>query len=193
MPKGLTAETGIDALGHCIEGYVGQGIPYHPYYSALALYGVKLVGKSLRRAWNNPDDVDARSDMCVAAINGGIAFTKGLGIGHALGHAIGAHYHVSHGKAVAVGLLCFARANKEACKEEFLDLAWTLDRSDDLEAALKRLYDDLNMPTRFSALGIPEAALGKIAFETTKDVVNLASNPIPLDEPGILELLKEFY
>jgi aldehyde:ferredoxin oxidoreductase len=193
MPKGLTAETGVDALAHCIEGYVGQGIPYHPYYSALALYGVKLVGKNLRRAYNNPEDVDARSDMCVAAIYGGISFTKGLGIGHALGHVIGARYHISHGKAVAVSLLCFARANKEACKEEFLDLAWTLGHSDDLEAALEKLYNDLNMPIRFSALGIPKADLGRIAFEATKDVVNLAGNPAPLSEQQILELLNEFY
>ena len=77
MPKGLTAETGVDALAHCIEGYVGNMLPYQPYYSALALYGVKLIGKSLRRAYNTPDDIDARSDMCMAAINGGICFTKG--------------------------------------------------------------------------------------------------------------------
>ncbi len=193
MPKGLTAETGIDALAHCVEGYVGQTIPYHPYYSSLALYGVKLIGKSLRRAYKNPDDLDARSDMCMAAINGGICFSKGLGLGHALGHVIGAHYHISHGKAVAVSLVCFAKANKTACKEEFSDLAWALNRSDDLKAALVRLYNDLNMPTRLRDLDIPEADLGKIAFETTKEVANLASNPIQLDERQILDLLKEFY
>ena len=47
MPPGLTVETGIDALAHCIEGYVGVGSPYHPYYEALALYGVNFVGRSL--------------------------------------------------------------------------------------------------------------------------------------------------
>ena len=193
MPKGLTADTGIDALAHCIEGYVGNIIPYHPYYSALALYGAKLIGKSLRRAYNNPDDIDARSDMGMAAINGGICFSKGLGIGHAIGHVLGAHYHLSHGKAIAVSLLCFARANKEACKEEFEDLAWTLNRSSDLEAALIKLYQDLNMPTRLRDLDIPEADLGKIAFDVTKDVVNLTGNPIPLGEHQLLELLKEFY
>lgn len=193
MPKGLTADTGIDALAHCIEGYVGNIIPYHPYYSALALYGAKLIGKSLRRAYNNPDDIDARSDMGMAAINGGICFSKGLGIGHAIGHVLGAHYHLSHGKAIAVSLLCFARANKEACKEEFEDLAWTLNRSSDLEAALVKLYQDLNMPTRLRDLDIPEADLGKIAFDVTKDVVNLTGNPIPLGEHQLLELLKEFY
>ena len=193
MPKTLTAETGIDALAHCVEGYVGQSIPYHPYYSAFALYGAKLVGRSLMRAYNNPDDIDARSDMCMAAIYGGVAFAKGLGIGHALCHYIGAQYHVSHGRTSAVTLLCFIRANKQACKEEFFDLAWALDRSEDLEAALAKLYNDLDMPTRLRSLGIPRADLGRIAFEATKDVVNLAGNPVALNERQILQLLKEFY
>ncbi len=193
MPQRLTAETGVDALAHCVEGYVGNAIPYHPYYSSLALYGVKLIGRSLRRAYNNPNDIDARSDMCMAAINGGICFTKGLGIGHAIGHVLGAHYHISHGRALAVSLLCFTRGNKEACKEEFEDLAWALDRSYDLEEALLKLYKDLNMPTRLRELEIPESDIPRIAFEVAKDVPNMVGNPIPLEEPDILKLLKEFY
>lgn len=193
MPPGLTAETGIDALAHCIEGYVATSIPYHPYYEALALYGVKLIGRSLRTAYSSGDNIEARTDMCMAAINGGIAFSKGLGIGHAIGHAIGARCHLSHGKAVAPGLLCFARANEAACKEQFRDLAWALDGSDNLETALVKLYKDLNVSTRLSELGIPEEDLGKIAFETSKDVVNLTSNPASVSERQILTLLKSIY
>ncbi len=193
MPKGLTAETGIDALAHCIEGYVGNIIPYHPYYSALALYGVKLVGRSLRKAYDTPENIDARVDMSMAAINGGVCFSKGLGIGHAIGHVLGAHYHISHGKALAVSLLCFARGNEKACKEEFEDLAWTLDRSTDLETALIKLYQDLNMPTRLRDFNIPETDLAKIAFDVTKDVPNMVGNPMPVEEQEILRLLKEFY
>lgn len=200
MPPGLTAETGIDALAHCVEGYLAMAIPYHPYYEALALYGVKLVGRSLRTAYSNGEDIDARTDMCMASINGGICFTKGLGIGHAIGHVLGAHYHISHGKAVAIGLLCFVRANKEAYQRQYLalrspvsDLAWALDGSGELEAALVKLYKDLNVPTRLREFGIPEKALEKIAFETSKDVANLAGNPTPVSEHRILELLKEFY
>ncbi|MBA7521749.1 hypothetical protein ES705_13860 [subsurface metagenome] len=193
MPPRLTAETGIDALAHCIEGYVAMSIPYHPYYEALALYGVKLVGRSLRAAYRNGDDIDARTDMCMAAINGGIAFSKGLGLGHAIGHAIGAHYHLSHGKAVALGLLCFVRANDQACKEQFRDLAWVLGHSEDLEVALVKLYNDLKVPMRLGDLGILEKDLEEIAFETSKDVANLTSNPVPMSQLQVLRLLKEFY
>jgi len=186
-------ESGVDALGHCIEGYVGVAVPYHPYYEALALYGVKLTGRSLTRAYKNGEDIDARTDMCMAAINGGICFTKGLGIGHAIAHVLGARYHISHGKAVAIGLLCFVRANKKACQEPFSDLAWALDRSDDLEAALIKLYKDLKVAWRLRDFDIPEKDLRKIAFETSKDVVNIASNPSPVSQHRILELLKESY
>jgi len=193
MPKGLTAESGIDALAHCLEGYVGTLIPYHPYYSALAFYGVKLVGKSLIRACHNPDDIEARTDMSMAAIYGGVAFAKGLGIGHILGHVVGARYHIAHGRSIAPGLLCFARANKEACAEAFQDLAWTLNRSQDLEEGLRKIYQEIGLPMRFSDLQVPEADLPRIAFEASKDVVNIAGNPIPLEEHQLLALLKEFY
>jgi aldehyde:ferredoxin oxidoreductase len=193
MPAGLTAESGIDALGHCVEGYVGRAIPYHPYYEALALYGVKLIGRSLRIAYENGEDIDARTDMCMAAINGGICFTKGLGIGHAIAHVLGARYHISHGKAVALGLLCFVRANKEACQEQFSDVAWALDRSDDLETGLVKLYKQLNLPSRLRDFEIPKGDLKTIAFETSKDAANLASNPMTVSESGILQVLRDYY
>lgn len=193
MPKSLTAETGVDALAHCIEAYVSKITPYHPYYSGLALSGTKLVGQSLRKAYNNGDDLNARMDMCMAAVNGGVAFSKGLGLGHAIAHALGAQYHIAHGRALAVSLLCFVRTNQEVCKNEFLDLALALDRSEDLEAALVHLYKDLNLPIRLRDLGITEEGLKTIAFEVGKDAANLAGNPVPVNDRRIIEILREFY
>lgn len=193
MPPAITAGTGADALAHCVESYVGMASEYHPYYEALALYGVKLIGRSLRVAYNNGEDIDARKDMAMAAAFGGIAFTKGLGLGHAIGHVLGAYYHIPHGNACALGLLCFVRANKTVCQKQFLDLARALNGLDDLEAALEGLFKDLNIAIRFRDVGIPEAGLKEIAFETSTNAVNLAANPLPLSEHQILKLLKEFY
>ncbi len=193
MPPGLTVESGIDALAHCIEGYVGLIFPYHPYYEALALYGVKLVGRSLRTAYENGEDINARTDMCMAAIYGGLAFSKGLGIGHAITHVLGSHYHIPHGRAATIGLLCFVRANRKACQEAFSDLAWALNRSTDLEKALLKLYKELNISTRLRDVGISEKDLKKIAFFASRDAVNIATNPTPINERGILKILKEWY
>jgi alcohol dehydrogenase class IV len=190
MPPLLTAETGIDALSHCVEAYVALGTPYQPYCDALALQGTKLIGKSLRRACENGNDMDARMDMCMAAIFGGVAFAKSLGIAHAIGHALGAQHHVSHGKSVAVGLLFAVRANKKYCEDQYRDMAWALDRSDDLEQALLKLYKDLNLATRLEDLGVPKSAFKRIAFAASREVANIASNPAPMDEKKIFELLE---
>jgi alcohol dehydrogenase class IV len=193
LPPAITAQTGIDALAHCVEGLVGTAVPYHPYYEALGFYGVRLIGRSLRNAVTDGEYIDARTDMCMAAIYGGLCFSKGLGLGHAIGHVLGAIYHKSHGLSVSVPLLCFVRHNLEACRETFADLAYMLDRSQNLEAALKRLYGDIGLPATFGEMDIKEADLPTIAFETSKDVPNIKGNPIPPGEDRILELLKEFY
>ena len=193
LPPELTAQTGVDALAHCIEGFVGKAIPYHPYYEALALNGTRLVGRSLKRAVEDGKDMHARTDMAMAALFGGVCFTKGLGLGHAIGHVLGGLYHISHGMAVGVSLFCFVRANLKRCSEEFSTLAWILNRSHDLESGLTKLYKDIGMPTRLRDLGIDESELKRIAFETSMDVPNIVGNPIPPNERQIYDLLQLFY
>ncbi len=193
MPPAVTAETGVDALSHCVEGYVGMSDEYHPYYESLALYGVKLTGRSLRKAFINGKDVDARKDMCMAASFGGISFVKGLGLGHAISHVLGAFYHIPHGRGCALGLLCFVRVNNKVCEEQFRELSWALDRTEDLEAALIRLYRDIDIPVKLRDIGIKEEDLKRLAFEVSTNTVNLAANPEHVTERRIHSLLKTFY
>jgi aldehyde:ferredoxin oxidoreductase len=193
MPAGLTVESGIDALAHCIEGYVSLAIPYHPYFEAMAVYGVKLIGRSLIPVYQNPNNIGARTDMCMGAVCGGLAFLKGLGIGHAITHVLGAHYHLPHGRAAIYGLLCFVKANKVSCKEQFTDLAQLLNRSNDLEESLLEFYKRLDLQISLKALGIPKEDLKKIAFMTSRDAVNMATDPTSVSQHKILELLLEIY
>jgi alcohol dehydrogenase class IV len=193
MPPGLTVESGMDALAHCIEGYVSLAIPYHPYFECMGLYGVKLIGRSLPRAYRDGNDIAARTDMCMAAVCGGLAFLKGLGIGHAITHVLGAQYHMPHGRAAMYGLLCFVKANKETCREQFTDMAQLLNRSNDLEESLREFYRKLDIPISLKAQGIPKEDLDKIAFYTTRDAVNMATDPTTPSQQKILELLKDIY
>jgi alcohol dehydrogenase len=70
MPHGLTLESGIDAMAHCIKGYVSLALPYHPYFEAMVIYGVKLIGRSLIQAYKIGNDIATRTDMCMASICG---------------------------------------------------------------------------------------------------------------------------
>jgi aldehyde:ferredoxin oxidoreductase len=193
MPRGLTIESGLDALAHCIEGYVSLATPYHPYFEAMALYGVKLIGRSLIPAYKDGNNISARTDMCMAAICGGLAFLKGLGIGHAITHTLGAHYHMPHGRAAIFGLLCFVKANKETCKEQFTDMSQLINRSNDLEESLLYLYRELEIPLSLKTHGISKDDLKGIAFYSSRDAVNMATDPTTPSQAKILELLTEIY
>jgi len=193
MPPNLTIESGIDALAHCIEGSVSLATPYHPYFESMALYGVKLIGRSLITARREPDNMRARTDMCMAAICGGLAFLKGLGLGHALTHTLGAHYHLPHGRAAIFGLLGFVMANKETCKESFMDMAYLINRSSDLETSLRWLYGELGIDLKLKSHGITKEALKEIAFYTSRDAVNMATDPTSPGQSKILELLMKMY
>jgi len=193
MPAGLTVESGIDALAHCIEGYVSLATPYHPYFESYAVYGIKLIGRSLPRTYKNGNDIAARTDMCMAAMCGGLAFLKGLGMGHAITHVLGAHCHMPHSRAATYGLLCFVKANKETCKEQFADIAQLLNHSDDLEGSLLEFYRKVDIHISLKAQGIPKDDLRKIAFYTSRDAINMATDPTSISQQEILELLMEIY
>lgn len=193
MPPGLTIESGIDALAHCIEGMVSLATPYHPYFESKALFGVKLIGRSLVAAYRDPDNMRARTDMCMASICGGLAFLKGLGLGHAITHALGAHHHLPHGRAAIFGLLGFVMANKETCKEAFMDMAYLINRSGDLEESLRRLYGELGIDLNLKSYGLTKEGLKEIAFYTSRDAVNMATDPTSPSQGKILELLEQMY
>jgi aldehyde:ferredoxin oxidoreductase len=193
MPKSLTIESGLDALAHCIEGYVSLATPYHPYFESMALYGAKLIGRSLIPAYKDGNNIAARTDMCMAAICGGLAFLKGLGIGHAITHTLGAHYHLPHGRAAIFGLICFVKANKETCKEQFIDMSQLINRSNDLEQSLLYLYRELEIPLSLKTHGIAKEDLKEIAFYASRDAVNMATDPTTPSQAKLLELLTEIY
>ena len=80
----LTAATGMDALAHNLEAFCAPG--YHPMADGIALEGMRLIKKSLKKAFKNGKDLDARSDLLTAASMGSTAFQKGLGAIHSLSH-----------------------------------------------------------------------------------------------------------
>ena len=101
MPKGLTADSGLDALSHAIEAYVS--VMASDYTDGLALKAIELVFRYLPRAYHNPEDKEAREKMHNAATIAGMAFTNAfLGVNHALAHKLGGEFDIPHGRANAI-------------------------------------------------------------------------------------------
>jgi acetaldehyde dehydrogenase/alcohol dehydrogenase len=103
MPRGLTADTGIDCLTHALEAAVS--IYASPYTDSNAMQAIRLAFKYLPIAYERPHDEEARSMMHNAACIAAIAFSNAaVGVNHALAHAFGARFGVAHGRANALML-----------------------------------------------------------------------------------------
>jgi len=103
LPAEHTACTGLDALAHCIEGLTSKDS--NPLASAAAISGIRKIADNIVRAYQHPDDIEARSEMALAATLGGFAFKDPLThVCHALGDAYGCNFHTPHGQSCVFGL-----------------------------------------------------------------------------------------
>ena len=111
MPKGLTADTGMDVLTHATEAFVSTLA--NDYTDGLAIQAIKMVFQYLPRAVKNgANDPEAREKMHNASAIAGMAFANAfLGMNHSMAHKIGAEFHVPHGRANAILLPYTIRYN----------------------------------------------------------------------------------
>ena len=100
LPPHLTAGTGMDALTHCIEEYISPRV--NPLVDGLVLEGISRCARSLVSAFEDGRQIEARGDMMIAAMTGGIGFNKGLGVVHSLSHPIGSIIGGHHGTTNAI-------------------------------------------------------------------------------------------
>ena len=101
LPPNITSTTGMDALTHAIEAYIGNSTTKQT--RNCALFAVKTIFENLEEVYNNPNNFEAREKMLLASYNAGVAFTKSyVGYVHAVAHTLGGKYNVAHGLANAV-------------------------------------------------------------------------------------------
>jgi alcohol dehydrogenase class IV len=158
LPPRLTAATGLDALSHCIETFLSPR--FNPPAEAIALDGARRVWTNIRRVHARGDDLDARTEMMMAALEGGLSFQKGLGAVHALSHALGGlpDLKLHHGTLNAIlmpGVVRF-NASHVGDKIERLGMAMGLPKGADLATTLDRLNVDLGIPAGLALLGVTE-------------------------------------
>lgn len=191
LPAQLTAATGIDAFVHNFEAYCTPA--YHPMADGIALEGMRLIKHWLPAAFNNGDDLVARSHMLIASSMGATAFQKGLGGIHALAHPLGAVYDKHHGLLNAILLPYVLLRNKSAIEEKIKHIAHSLALDD---VSFNGFMDwiisfrqDLKIPHDLAAIDISltkKALIGKLAVQDSC----AGGNPIQFSEAQYAEIFQ---
>jgi alcohol dehydrogenase class IV len=200
LPPGLTAATGIDALVHAIESFVGASA--NPISDSLALQAIDMISNNLRDATYDGGDIEPRGQMLIASCIAGMAFSGGggsLGIVHALAHAIGGAFEIHHGTANAILLPYGMQFNSVAVPNRFARIARAMGvnsggrSEEDVIAdgidAVRLLTVDCGLPTRLRDVGVPEDALPMIA-ETALGDAALFTNPRPTTYEDVIEIAR---
>ena len=146
MPKNVTVWCGIDALSHGLEGLMAD-IKSDEEDIRKSRECVRLTMENLPLLLNDPQNIEARQKMSLAAHYGGNAINKQLaGYVHAFAHSIGALYHIPHGKAIAHCLIPITVAQKNLCLDALAELSvycGLAKPSDDSSAAADKMIDAL--------------------------------------------------
>lgn len=172
MPANVTADTGMDALTHCVEAYVSN--IEDNYADTFAKGGTELVFANLKTAVEEPGNLAARQNMHDASCLGGFAFTNAwLGIVHSLAHQIGAKYHIPHGRANAILLPNVIRYNSKVT-DKYNDLAKMCggDNAEDFAREVEDLRSKVGIPSSIRECGISEDEWKKNLDYITKNAMN---------------------
>lgn len=191
MPPALTAGTGMDALTHCVETYIATS--YNPPADGIAIDGLRRAATNIERAVEHGEDIDARREMMAAAMNGALAFQKGLGGVHAISHALGglSGYSLHHGTLNAVLLPVIIEFNAPAVANRYgmLKQAMELDPRQDLADAIRGLNARIGIPPGLAAMGVDEDAIERAAPLAEEDHTN-RTNPRRATADDYRELMR---
>lgn len=175
LPPRLTAATGVDALSHCIEGYLAK--PLSPYVDGIVLDGMKRAYDNVARAYRSGSDREARANMLMAAVAGGIGIHKGLGPVHAFAGVFGDRgFH--HGTLVAIAMPHAMRLAEDRAPGKMKVIARTLglENGARVSDAMSALNAQLELPKSLSAYGYGEVADFEETIESTwRNRFNLTS------------------
>lgn len=196
LPKSITATTGMDALTHAVEAYIGRSTTHQTRKDAVS--AVKLIFENLEAACRNGGDLTARKNMLYAAYLAGSAFTKSyVGYVHGVAHSLGGKYDVPHGLANAVLLPVVLEAYGKSAYRPLHKLAIAVGISDKQEShaigarkfieAVKDMQKSLGIPVKIS--GIQEKDIPTLAKYADSE-----GNPLyPVPKLMNAKELEQFY
>lgn len=196
VPPRITAETGMDALTHCIEVYTNKFA--HPCVDMYALKGITLIAQHLERAVKDGSDTEAREAMLLGSMYGG------LGLGpvntaavHALAYPVGGMFHKSHGLSNSILLPTVMRFNMKGNEKRYADVAIACGcqpGKTDEETALRgvafvsELSKACGIPQSLEEIGIPKTAVGEMAKAAMLQQRLLKNNPRDITEQDCIDI-----
>jgi alcohol dehydrogenase len=185
MTPALTAETGLDALTHAIEAYVSNA--NSAVTDLFALEAMRLVRGFLVQAVRFPLDMEARSRMCLASLDAGLAFSNAiLGAVHGMAHSLGGNLDLPHGECNAILLGPVIAYNFPSAPERYRNVAKALGCAvegvpDDAVLAslletIQQMRADVDLTRNLGSLGVTRAVIPRLAEMAMKDPC-LLTNP----------------
>lgn len=189
LPPSVTAATGVDALTHCIEAYANRFA--HPMIDLYAMQGIRLIAASVVRAVESGDDLEARTNMSLGSLYGGLCLGPvNTGAVHALAYPLGGEFHIAHGVSNSVLLPHVLAFNLPAAPERYAEIALALGvQADDTAAEavaetaqrgvekIRELSRDCGIPSGLAEMDIPEEAIPGMAESAMKVTRLLRLNP----------------
>lgn len=188
LPPHITSTTGMDALTHAVEAYIGKSNVRST--EAYAEKATRMIFANIEKAYQNGKDIEARNNMLKASYYAGMAFTRAyVGYVHAIGHNLGGFYHIPHGLAMAVILPYVLEYYGETAHKRLAKLAVITgvktDGTDSEKAlafidAVKTLNSNMNIPDGFDC--IKEEDIPTIVKRALKEANPLYPVPKIMDE-----------
>lgn len=202
VPKNLTAYQGFDALFHSTEGYLNN--TSYVMSDMYALQAISLIGKSLSRAVQNGNDIDARGDVALAnTLSGMVESTSGCTSEHSLAHALGGyHPNLEHGAAlIAISKAYYTFiAESNQCNDKMIAMAKALGNTDATKAmdfvdALVSLQEACDVENiQLSTYGVDGSDLKKYALNSRDTMGGLYQfDPIEFSDETMIAILEKSY
>ena len=201
VPAKVTADTGMDALTHCIEAYTNKFA--HPSVDIYALQGIRLIAANLERAVKDGKDVEAREALAFGSLYGGLCLGPvNTAAVHALSYPLGGEFHIPHGLSNAILLPSVMKFNMPAAVERYAEVAIacgeTAGRTPE-ETAQKgvnfiyRLAAAVGIPDKLTALNIPQTAVDGMAKAAMQVQRLLKNNPREVTEQDARDIYNSLY
>jgi alcohol dehydrogenase class IV len=199
LPKKLTAETGIDALSHCIEAYTNKFA--HPAVDTYALEGIELIAKNIVTVYENGNDLEGRAALALGSMYGGLCLGPvNTSAVHALSYGLGGKFHIPHGLANAILMPEVLKFNLPSNPKRHAEVARalgiTIDGTDEEIALagiekLEAISRACNIPQRLTEIGITEEIIPELADIAMNVTRLLKNNPREVTREDAIMIYKK--